>query len=111
MPDGAGEAFTLLTTEPSPDVAPIHDRQMVILDRANWLAWLDLTLLETELLRPLTAGLWRSSKYGDQVEHRYRSQVDSGSLGIRPIILLERARCEAAGASELFLWAPLSQQQ
>ena len=26
-----GEAFTLLTTEPSPDVAPIHDRQMVVL--------------------------------------------------------------------------------
>ena len=25
-----GEAFTLLTTEPSPDVAPIHDRQMVV---------------------------------------------------------------------------------
>jgi hypothetical protein len=27
MPDGAGEAFTLLTTEPSPDVAPVHERQ------------------------------------------------------------------------------------
>jgi putative SOS response-associated peptidase YedK len=26
MPEG-GEAFTLLTTEPGPDVAPIHDRQ------------------------------------------------------------------------------------
>ena len=53
MPDGAGEAFTLLTTEPSPDVAPIHDRQMVVLDRQDWLAWLDLTLPESELLRPL----------------------------------------------------------
>src|SRR5205807_2285809 len=30
-----GEAFTLLTTEPSPDVAPIHDRQMVVLERAR----------------------------------------------------------------------------
>jgi putative SOS response-associated peptidase YedK len=40
MPGGAGEAFTLLTTEPGPDVAPIHDRQMVILDRADWAAWL-----------------------------------------------------------------------
>jgi putative SOS response-associated peptidase YedK len=26
MPDGAGDAFTLLTTEPGPDVAPIHNR-------------------------------------------------------------------------------------
>ncbi len=56
MPDGAGEAFTLLTTEPGPDVAPIHDRQMVVLDRADWLAWLDLTRPESELLRPLPAG-------------------------------------------------------
>jgi putative SOS response-associated peptidase YedK len=56
MPDGAAEAFTLLTTDPGPDVAPIHDRQMVVLDRADWLAWLDLTRPESELLRPLTAG-------------------------------------------------------
>jgi putative SOS response-associated peptidase YedK len=56
MPDGAGDAFTLLTTDPGPDVAPIHDRQMVVLDRSDWLAWLDLTLPESELLRPLPAG-------------------------------------------------------
>ena len=46
MPDGEGEAFTLLTTEPGPDVAPIHDRQMVVLDRADW----------TRLARPEPAG-------------------------------------------------------
>jgi putative SOS response-associated peptidase YedK len=56
MPDGGGEAFTLLTTEPGPDVAPIHDRQMVVLDRPDWLAWLDLTRPESELLRPLPPG-------------------------------------------------------
>lgn len=56
MPDGAGEAFTLLTTEPGLDVAPIHDRQMVVLDRADWSAWLDATRPEVELLRPLHAG-------------------------------------------------------
>ena len=42
MPQG-GDAFTLLTTDPSEDVAPIHDRQMVILDRSNWSAWLQET--------------------------------------------------------------------
>ena len=31
MPEG-GQAFTLLTTDPSEDVAPIHNRQMVILE-------------------------------------------------------------------------------
>jgi putative SOS response-associated peptidase YedK len=55
MPQG-GEAFTLLTTEPGPDVAPIHDRQMVILERADWSAWLELTGNEAELLRALPAG-------------------------------------------------------
>ena len=38
-----GEAFTLLTTDPSPDVAPIHDRQMVVLERSDWSAWLEQT--------------------------------------------------------------------
>ena len=51
-----GEAFTILTTEPGPDVAPIHNRQVVVLERADWLAWLDLTRPEAELLRPLPAG-------------------------------------------------------
>jgi putative SOS response-associated peptidase YedK len=56
MPDGSGDAFTLLTTEPGPDVAPIHNRQMVVLERAAWLAWLDLTCPHDELLAPLPAG-------------------------------------------------------
>jgi putative SOS response-associated peptidase YedK len=51
-----GAAFTLLTTDPSEDVAPIHDRQMVILDRANWSAWLQEIGNEVELLRALPAG-------------------------------------------------------
>jgi putative SOS response-associated peptidase YedK len=55
MPDG-GVAFTLLTTAPGPDVAPIHDRQMVVLNRSEWSAWLEQTGNEAELLRPLPAG-------------------------------------------------------
>jgi putative SOS response-associated peptidase YedK len=51
-----GEAFTLLTTEPSADVAPIHDRQMVVLERSDWSAWLEQTGNETDLLRALLAG-------------------------------------------------------
>jgi putative SOS response-associated peptidase YedK len=51
-----GEAFTLLTTEPGSDVAPIHNRQMVVLERPDWIAWLDLTRPEAELLRPLPPG-------------------------------------------------------
>ena len=55
MPDG-DDTFTLLTTEPGHDVTPIHNRQMVVLERADWLAWLDLTRPEQELLRPGPAG-------------------------------------------------------
>ena len=54
--NGLPESFTLLTTEPGPDVAPIHNRQVVVLDRADWAAWLDLKRAEAELLRPLPAG-------------------------------------------------------
>jgi putative SOS response-associated peptidase YedK len=53
------EAFTILTTEPGPDVAPIHDRQVVVLERADWTAWLDLTRPAEDLLRPLPAGSLR----------------------------------------------------
>jgi putative SOS response-associated peptidase YedK len=52
---GGGEAFTLLTTEPSSDVAPIHDRQMVVLERSDWSAWLEQTGNEASLLRALPA--------------------------------------------------------
>jgi putative SOS response-associated peptidase YedK len=51
-----GDAFTILTTAPGPDVAPLHDRQVVILPNADWMAWLDLTRPEAELLRPMPAG-------------------------------------------------------
>ncbi len=53
--DGAA-CFTMLTTEPGPDVAPYHDRQVVVLEREDWGAWLDLTRSEAELLRPLPTG-------------------------------------------------------
>lgn len=48
--------FTMLTTEPGPDVAPIHNRQIVILERGLWASWLYLTKPETDLLRPLPEG-------------------------------------------------------
>ena len=36
-----GEAFSLLTAEPSPEVAPLHNRQIVLPSPAHWLGWLD----------------------------------------------------------------------
>ena len=54
-----GEAFTLLTTDPSPDVAPIHDRQMVVLECSDWSAWLEQIGNEADLLRALPPGSLR----------------------------------------------------
>jgi putative SOS response-associated peptidase YedK len=39
--DKVGEAYTMLTTGPGPDVAPYHDRQVAVLHRAHWQTWLD----------------------------------------------------------------------
>lgn len=58
-PDGDSNqppSFTMLTTAPGADVAPIHDRQIVVLRPQDWSHWLDLTKPEAELLRPLPAG-------------------------------------------------------
>jgi putative SOS response-associated peptidase YedK len=53
-------AFTMLTTEPGPDVAPIHNRQVVVLRPENWRHWLELSKPEIDLLRPLPEGSLRS---------------------------------------------------
>jgi len=50
------ESFTMLTTEPGPDIKPYHDRQIAVLDRAEWAAWLDPSTDEAELLEPKPAG-------------------------------------------------------
>jgi putative SOS response-associated peptidase YedK len=36
-----GEAFSLLTAEPCPEVAVIHNRQIILPGPAHWLEWLD----------------------------------------------------------------------
>ncbi|WP_293880242.1 SOS response-associated peptidase [Sphingomonas sp.] len=51
-----GEAFTMLTTEPGPDVAPYHARQMVVIERDDWARWLDPACPSETLTRPLPAG-------------------------------------------------------
>lgn len=54
--DDGALSFTMLTTEPGPDIAPIHDRQVCVLRPYQWADWLFLTKPETELLVPLPQG-------------------------------------------------------
>ncbi|MBO9623934.1 MAG: SOS response-associated peptidase [Sphingomonas sp.] len=51
-----GEAFTMLTLPPGPDVAPYHDRQIAVLDRNRWADWLDPNVPAREVLRMLPEG-------------------------------------------------------
>lgn len=53
--DKVGEAFTMLTTQPGPDVAPIHNRQVVILERGDWGKWLDPAVPASSLTKPSPA--------------------------------------------------------
>jgi len=49
-------AFAMLTTEPGADIAPYHDRQIVLLRPEEGAAWLRLQRPESDLLRAMPAG-------------------------------------------------------
>lgn len=51
-----GEAFTLLTGEPSADIAPYHSRSIVVLPPAECARWLDTSTPARDVLKPLPAG-------------------------------------------------------
>jgi putative SOS response-associated peptidase YedK len=48
--------FAMLTTPPGGDIAPYHDRQIVVLPPSEGIAWLDLGRPEAELLTSLPTG-------------------------------------------------------
>lgn len=49
-------AFSMLTTEPGPDVKPYHNRQGVVLRPEDWAAWIWVTKPQMDLLRPSEEG-------------------------------------------------------
>jgi len=51
-----GEAFTLLTVPPGPDITPYHNRQVALLGPSDWRAWLDGSVSSMQLLQPSRAG-------------------------------------------------------
>jgi putative SOS response-associated peptidase YedK len=55
-------AWALLTTAPGPDIAPFHDRQPVVLRRAQALDWLKLA--RPEVLATLPGGSFKVEKVG-----------------------------------------------
>ena len=59
-----GEAYTMLTTEPGPDVAPYHNRQVAVLGPGDWAGWLDPAAPAGEALRPLPEGSFEVEQVG-----------------------------------------------
>ncbi|MEA3061187.1 MAG: hypothetical protein QOJ94_968 [Sphingomonadales bacterium] len=59
-----GEAFTMLTTPPGPDVAPYHSRQIAVLGRDRWAAWLDPRVPAREVIGTCPAGTLRVERAG-----------------------------------------------
>src|SRR4051812_16760401 len=53
------DCFTMLTVAPGPDIAPYHDRQIVVLPPRRGLEWLRLTNPEPEILQALAQGSLR----------------------------------------------------
>lgn len=51
-----GEAFTLLTCPPGPDIAPYHNRQIVLLSPEACFAWLDPASEAQDFTVPLPEG-------------------------------------------------------
>lgn len=50
------DCFTMLTVAPGPDIAPYHDRQIVVLPPDRGMNWLKLAQSETKLLKALPHG-------------------------------------------------------
>jgi putative SOS response-associated peptidase YedK len=51
-----GEAFTMLTCAPGPDIAPYHSRQIVLMPQGRWADWLGGVVPSAELIAPTPAG-------------------------------------------------------
>lgn len=54
----------MLTMEPEPDIAPYHDRQICVPERAAWTDWLDPSVPAQQLLRALPEGTLRVERMG-----------------------------------------------
>lgn len=54
--EGPLESFAIITTTAGPDSAAYHSRQPVILDKADYARWLDLSADPAALLAPTPAG-------------------------------------------------------
>lgn len=77
--EGEDRRFTLLTTSPGPDIAPIHDRQPVVVERDGWAGWLKGEPA-TAVLVPSPAGTWSYAEAPREGAVKTPAKPDQGSL-------------------------------
>ena len=65
-PDGEVMTFSILTTEPNPLMATIHDRMPVIIQPADYAAWLDPELTDITRIQAM------AKPYPERLMEAYR---------------------------------------
>ena len=66
--------YCIITTEPNSLIAPIHDRMLVVLEKADWPVWLGEQPGDpTSLLRPPPADVLQCRPAGDREARSQRS--------------------------------------
>lgn len=72
--DKITRTYCIITTEPNSLIAPIHDRMLVVLEKADWPAWLaEQPGDPTSLLRPPPADVLQCRPAGDREARSQRS--------------------------------------
>lgn len=88
-PDAWLTTFTIITGPAEPGLDRIHDRQPLVLDRADWAAWLDPDLTDpaavAHLIRPREAGRFEAYPIGREAG----SSAANGPGLLRPLTRAE----------------------
>lgn len=78
-----GQAFTMLTMEPGPDIAPYHDRQIVIVERDAWADWLDPSVSAQSIIGRCRQDHSLSSRSADAVHLPHSHAVSGGRVVVK----------------------------
>ncbi|MBK9264954.1 MAG: SOS response-associated peptidase [Polyangiaceae bacterium] len=82
------DTFTILTTDPHPIVAPIHDRMPAILSRDSYATWLDPEEHRPDVLLPLIHHRNGEDLVTTPVAPRVNNPYNEGPANVQPVSAL-----------------------
>lgn len=77
---------TVITTAATPELAVIHDRMPVMIDRADWAEWLDPALPGKELPPPMLESGWSLALVAEPVSVAVGNVRNNGPSLIEPLV-------------------------